>query len=88
MKNHPFLARLPFPITDTGEARTRYCVEGVMSDDPELAADKFTVASANGPVPPTYCVDCLGDLAVADLVYGQGAMKCMQCGSVFKLVGS
>ncbi len=53
-----------------------------MTDD--LTADGvFSFESPTGPMAPTYCVDCMGDLGCAEQVYGLGAQKCMQCGSVF-----
>jgi hypothetical protein len=75
------LSRLPF---NSGDGVTRYCVEGVMTD--ESGADGvFSVATPNGTAAPGYCVDCMGELGGAELVYGAGAQKCMQCGSVFLL---
>ena len=45
-----------------------------MTDD--AAADfNWTVDSPEGKVAPTYCVDCLGGLGAAELVYGAGAQK-------------
>lgn len=81
MTNKTYLTRLPFPA-DNGT--TRYCVGGAMTNDPD-ADFKWTVDSPAGKVAPTYCVDCLGELGAAELVYGTGAQKCMQCGSVFKV---
>lgn len=77
------LTRLPFPA-DNGT--TRYCVAGDMTDDPD-ADFKWTLDSPEGKVAPTYCVDCLGELGAVEQVYGPGAQKCMQCGSVFLLQG-
>jgi len=76
-----YLTRLPFP-QDNGA--TRYCVAGDMTDDPD-ADFKWTVDSPAGKVAPTYCVDCLGELGAFEQVYGPGAQKCRQCGSVFLL---
>jgi len=44
---------------------------------------KWTVDSSAGKVAPTYCVNSLGELGAFEQVYGPGAQKCMQCGSVF-----
>ena len=79
MKNISHLTRLPF---NSGDGVTRFCVEGVMTDDPTADA-VFSIESPNGSAAPTYCVDCMGDLGCAEQVYGLGAQKCMQCGSVF-----
>jgi hypothetical protein len=75
------LSRLPF---NSGDGVTRYCVAGVMTAAPDVD-DQWSIAapSGTGTVAPTYCVDCMGDLGCAEQVYGQGAQKCMQCGSVF-----
>ena len=73
------LTRLPFP-QDNGA--TRYCVAGVTTDDADF---KWTVDSPEGEVAPTYCVDCMGELGAFEQVYGPGAQKCMQCGSIFLL---
>lgn len=81
MTDQTYLARLPFPADDDS---SRYCVAGQMTNDPE-ADFKWTVDSPAGKVAPTYCVDCLGELGAADLVYGTDAQKCMQCGSVFRV---
>ena len=78
--NH--LSRLPFPSDTAG---VRFCVAGTMTDDPD-ADFKWTVDSPSGKVAPTYCVDCNGELASAELVFGTDAQKCMQCGSVFQVV--
>ncbi|MFZ3160694.1 MAG: hypothetical protein WA134_11035 [Rhodoferax sp.] len=79
MVNKTCLTRLPFP-SDNGSAR--YCVAGSMTHDAD-ANFQWTVDSPEGKVAPTYCVDCLGELGGAELVYGPGALKCMGCGSVF-----
>ena len=76
-----YLTRLPFPAES---GATRCCVAGVMTDDAD-ADFKWTVDSPEGKVAPTYCVDCLGELGAAELVYGAGAQKCMRCGSVLLL---
>jgi hypothetical protein len=81
VKNETYLTRLPF---NSGDGVTRYCVEGVMTADPG-ADGVFSVATPNGSTAPGYCVDCMGELGGAELVYGTGAQKCMQCGSVFLL---
>jgi len=79
MTDQTYLTRLPF-TQDNGP--TRCCVAGAMTDDAD-ADFKWAVDSPEGKVAPTYCVDCLGDLGVAEQVYGTGARKCMQWGSVF-----
>ncbi len=79
MKNQTYLTRLPF---NSGDGVLRYCVEGAMTDAPG-ADGIFSVATPGGTVSPGYCVDCMGDLGGAELVYGAGAQKCMHCGSVF-----
>ncbi len=79
MHKQSHLTRLPF---NAGDGITRFCVEGSMTDDPAANA-VFAIESPTGAVAPTYCVDCLGDLGCAEQVYGPGAQKCMQCGSVF-----
>ncbi len=79
MMNQTYLTRLPFPADD---GSTRYCVAGVMTNDPD-ADFKWAVDSPEGKAAPTYCVDCMGELGAAELVYGPSAKKCMQCGSVF-----
>jgi len=81
MTNQTYLTRLPFPA---GDGTTRYCVAGTMTDDAD-ADFRWTVDAPAGKVAPTYCVDCLGELGAFELVYGAGAQKCMQCGSVFLL---
>ena len=73
------LTRLPFK---SGDGVTRYCVEGAMTDDAS-ADGVYAVPTPDGQTAPTYCVDCMGDLGCAEQVYGQGAQKCMKCGSVF-----
>ncbi|MDD3934897.1 hypothetical protein [Rhodoferax sp.] len=81
-----WLVRLSFPGAAAGEpGKHRFCVAGVMTDEPD-ADDQWSVDTATGSVAPAYCVDCLGDLGQAEQVYGPGALKCMQCGSVFKCV--
>ena len=79
MKNQHFLCRLPF---NSGDGVTRFCVTGEMTTD---LTEDFKVAiesSADiGKLP--FCADCSGELASGELVYGIGARKCMQCGSVF-----
>ncbi len=74
-----YLTRLPFP-GDNGAKR--YCIEGVMTDD---SSDDgvYYVPTPSGPVSPGYCVDCNGELGGSLGIYGPGAEKCMQCGSVF-----
>jgi hypothetical protein len=74
-----YLTRFPF---NSGDGITRYCVEGVMTDDLD-ADDIFEVETPQGKVAPSYCNDCLNDLGSAEAIYGHGAQKCMQCGSVF-----
>jgi hypothetical protein len=74
-----YLTRLPFK---SGDGVTRYCVEGAMTDDAS-ADGVYAVPTPDGQTAPTYCVDCMGDLGCGELVYGAGAQKCMQCGSVF-----
>ncbi|WP_394756638.1 hypothetical protein [Rhodoferax sp.] len=81
MTNQTYLTRLPFTADD---GTTRYCVAGSMTDDAD-ADFKWTVDTPAGKVAPIYCVDCLGELGAAELVYGPGAQKCMRCGSVFLL---
>jgi hypothetical protein len=73
------LTRLPF---NSGDGVKHYCVEGVMTADPN-ADGIYAVATPNGQISPGYCVDCMGELGAAELVYGIGAEKCMRCGSVF-----
>lgn len=74
-----YLTRLPI---NSGDGVTRYCIEGVMTDDPG-ADGVYSVPTPSGPVSPGYCVDCFGELGGSLGVYGPGAEKCMRCGSVF-----
>ena len=74
-----YLTRLPFKAAD---GVTRFCVAGVMTDDAP-ADDVYAVPTPHGQVAPTYCVDCQGEPGGHLGIYGPGAHKCMQCGSVF-----
>jgi hypothetical protein len=76
-----YLTRLPFP-GDNGAKR--YCIEGVMTDDPS-GDGVFYVPTPSGSASPGYCVDCFGELGGNLGIYGPGAEKCMRCGSVFLL---
>lgn len=72
-------SRFPFP---SQEAPQKFCVEGAFTDD--LSADfQHPVESATNLAKLPACPDCHGVLASGELVYGLGARKCMQCGSVF-----
>jgi hypothetical protein len=79
MKNQYYLTRLPF---NSGDGVTRFYVEGEMTTD--LTVDfKVAVESPSDVNKLPFCADCSGVLVSGELVYGAGARKCMQCGSVY-----
>lgn len=78
-KKQYYLSRLPF---NSGDCVTRLCVEGEMTTD--LTQDfKLAITSSTDYSKLPVCADCSSELSSGELVYGTGARKCMQCGSVF-----
>lgn len=81
MSDQHYLCRLPF---NSGDGATRLCLSGEMTTDSSVDF-KVAIESSNGAIKLPFCIDCFGEIASGELVYGAGALKCMQCGSVFLL---
>jgi len=84
MKNQHYLRRFPFRA---GDGSTQYRVMGDMTNDPDMDF-QVAIESPTDMRKLPFCADCSGELASGELVYGAGARKCMQCGSVFLVVES
>ncbi len=82
MNKNLYFSRLPFCSHD---GQVRYCVAGQMVDAGDehdlktLIEDEARTVLSKLP----FCADCLGTLAWAEDLYGDGARRCMQCGSVY-----
>lgn len=82
MNCKPYLCRLPFR---SGDGSTQFLIMGQMVNDPDEDFRSELESGADMSKLP-FCVDCCGELVWAEPVYGIGARKCMQCGSVFQVV--